>query len=55
MKTTNTSRLATAYERAHKVHADVCDIHYDHSVMNHDGTCSECQDDHHELEIMFRP
>ena len=51
---TQDDQLATASKRASKVHDDVCDIHYDHSRMSHDNTCSECQDDHHELQIRFR-
>lgn len=39
---------------ASKVHEDVCDTHFDHSRMNHDGTCAECQDDLHELELWAR-
>lgn len=40
--------------RAEREHADVCDVHYDHSQMNSDGTCRECQDDLHEAEILSR-
>jgi hypothetical protein len=46
--------LARAYKAAHKKHAEVCDVHYDESVMNDDKTCRECQDDLHELEILNR-
>ena len=45
---------ARAYKKAHKKHAEVCDVHYDESVMNDDNTCRECQDDLHELEILNR-
>ncbi len=50
MSTTN-HNLA---ERALKVHENVCETHYDESVMNSDGTCSECQDDYHEFQILSR-
>lgn len=54
MNNTTKKSLTLAHERAIKIHEQVCDIHYDYSVMNRDGTCSECQDDHHELEILTR-
>ena len=45
--------LTTLAARAIKEHDDVCDIHYDHSVM--DGLiCSECADDYHEALILAR-
>ncbi len=49
---TNIPELA---RRANLVWAGVCEFHYDHSQMNTDGTCRECQDDHHEAEIWARP
>lgn len=47
MKTIHDLRQA-----AQTCYSDVCQIHYDRSVMNADGTCSECQDDLHEFEII---
>lgn len=46
--------LAAAKARAEKIHDTVCDTCYDESRMNADGTCGECQDDYHELEILAR-
>lgn len=47
-------QLARARERALRVHADVCDVCYDASQMNADGTCRTCADDYHEMEILAR-
>ena len=49
MTTLNTLRIA-----AQKVHEEVCDLHYDHSMMR-DGICDTCADDYHEAQIMARP
>jgi len=49
---TNIPELA---RRATIVWQDVCDYHYDHTVMDQDGTCGECKDDLHEAEIWARP
>jgi hypothetical protein len=46
--------IKTLRERAERVHAEVCDVCYDHSQMNVDGTCRTCQDDLHEAEIWAR-
>jgi hypothetical protein len=40
--------------RAGKVHVVVCDVCYDESEMNEDGTCRTCIDDLHEAELMAR-
>lgn len=50
MTTLNQLRLA-----AEKRHDEVCDLHYDHSVMDRNGICSECADDYHEALIRRRP
>ena len=49
MTALNTLRIA-----AQKVHEEVCDLHYDHSMMR-DGICDTCADDYHEAQIMARP
>lgn len=48
------TQLASLREAAARRHADVCDLHYDESVMEADGTCSTCADDLHEAEIWAR-
>lgn len=48
------AQLLKAQERASRVHESVCDVCYDQSRMNADGTCAECQNDLHELEIFAR-
>jgi hypothetical protein len=48
------AHLAELRKAANKHHAEVCDLHYDESVMNSDGTCRECQDDLCEAEILAR-
>lgn len=47
-----TTKIQQLTIRANKHHDDVCDVHYDRSRMNADGTCAECQDDLHEAEIL---
>ena len=48
------SDIETLRKRAIAVHAEVCDVCYDESEMNDDGTCRSCIDDLHEAEIMAR-
>jgi hypothetical protein len=48
------SSIKTLRKRAATVHAEVCDVCYDESQMNSDGTCRTCQDDLHEAEILAR-
>lgn len=54
MKKPTKPQLAEARARAERVHETVCDVCYDHSQMNRDGTCQTCIDDAHELEIWAR-
>jgi len=49
MTTINELRIA-----AERRHEEVCDMHFDHSVMTRDVICSECADDYHEALIMRR-
>jgi len=46
--------IETLRSRATTVHAEVCDVCYDETEMNPDGTCRTCQDDLHEAEILAR-
>ena len=49
MTTLNELRIA-----AERRHEEVCDIHFDHTVMTRDRICRECADDYHEALIMRR-
>lgn len=48
------SDIETLRIRATAVHSEVCNVCYDESQMNADGTCRTCQDDLHEAEILAR-
>lgn len=50
MRTLKELRIA-----AERRHEEVCDLHFDHTVMTRDGICRECADDYHEALIMRRP